>query len=372
MSPRLAAVPVTGDQVAPALAAYRTTQARLRQATTTRTTAEAQLGDLRAAQDRLVGTLNEALRRQEKSALALDGLRRSLQALAVQDYVSGSNGVVYDLGLDPEASTDDRAARAMVRIVRSRQLRDERRHSAAYDTATATIATTQSELDDLRGRVTSTTGVRDQAAQDEQAATAQLVRDTQAVADARLTSQVVGSDFSFVALDAYVKAADSLAAEQPSCGLRWQLLAAVGRTESRHGTFGGATLDANGNESKPVIGIPLDGGNGTAFIGDTDGGTLDGDPVVDRAVGPFQFIPSTWAKFGRDGNADGTTDPQNYYDGALAAAGYLCRQGPGLDGDDGMLRALRSYNNSVEYGLVVLQRTKEYDTVALPAPPARR
>jgi membrane-bound lytic murein transglycosylase B len=371
LSPRLAGVAVTGAGVAPALATYRATQARLRAATAARTGAEALLEDLRAAQSRLVGTLNEALRRQEKSARELDALRASLQALAVHDYVSASQGVLYDIGLDPQASTNNRATALTTTIVRADQLNAERRHATAYDAATATITSSQAELDEVRRRIVETTGVRDQATTDERDATATLVRDTQAVADARITSPVEGLDFTLVALDAYVKAADALAALQPSCGLRWQLLAGVGRTESFHGTFGGAALDGNGNESKPIVGIPLDGSNGTAFIGDTDGGALDGDTAVDRAVGPFQFIPGTWSKFARDGNGDGVIDPQNYYDGSLAAATYLCRQGPGLDGDEGMLRALRSYNNSTEYGVLVLERTKGYDTFTVPAPPPR-
>ena len=39
-----------------------------------------------------------------------------------------------------------------------------------------------------------------------------------------MTSAVVGLDMSFVVLNAYVRAADTLRAEQPSCGVRWTAL----------------------------------------------------------------------------------------------------------------------------------------------------
>ena len=127
-------------------------------------------------------------------------------------------------------------------------------------------------------------------------------------------------------LDAYVKAATALAFEKPACGLRWTALAGIGRTESGHGTFGGAVVQPNGDLTRPIVGIPLDGENGTAVIGDSDGGALDTDPDFDRAVGPMQFIPTSWQTLGRDGNGDGVSDPQNMYDAALAAAGLLCRE----------------------------------------------
>ena len=41
-------------------------------------------------------------------------------------------------------------------------------------------------------------------------------------------------------------------------------------------------------------GIPLNGSNGTQRITDTDAGECDRDKNFDRAVGPMQFIPSTW------------------------------------------------------------------------------
>jgi len=102
------------------------------------------------------------------------------------------------------------------------------------------------------------------------------------------------------ALDAYQRAATLVEAADPSCHVDWALLAAIGRVESNHARFGGNRLDAAGVAQPGIIGIPLDGSRGTARITDTDGGSLDRDTVYDRAVGPMQFIPSTWRVVGVD------------------------------------------------------------------------
>ena len=83
----------------------------------------------------------------------------------------------------------------------------------------------------------------------------------------------------------------------------------------------------------------------------------------------MQFIPTTWVKFARDGNRDLTIDPQNMYDAALTAGVYLCRQGPGLDTDEGLRRAFRSYNNDGSYVELVLSRAHTYDEFTVPSVP---
>ncbi len=106
------------------------------------------------------------------------------------------------------------------------------------------------------------------------------------------------------------------AAVAAGCGIPWTLVAAIGRVESNHGQFGGATLLSDGRSDPPIIGIPLDGRPGVAEIKDTDGGKWDGDTTYDRAVGPMQFIPSSWAIFGVDGDGDGKIDPFDIDDAA--------------------------------------------------------
>jgi membrane-bound lytic murein transglycosylase B len=109
----------------------------------------------------------------------------------------------------------------------------------------------------------------------------------------------------------------------------------------------------------PVVGIPLDG-QGVAAIADTDGGLLDGDVTWDRAVGPMQFIPSTWSAYAQDGDKDGATDPQHMDDAALSAAVYLCESGGDLSVGESWIAAVTAYNPSVEYNTRVAAAADGY------------
>ena len=81
-------------------------------------------------------------------------------------------------------------------------------------------------------------------------------------------------------------------ATDPGCRVRWWGLAGISRVEGRHGTYGGTTLEPNGDTSRRIIGIQLNGTNATAVVGDSDGGALDGDAAFDRAVGPDAVHPA--------------------------------------------------------------------------------
>ncbi|MFI8345951.1 lytic murein transglycosylase [Streptomyces sp. NPDC085596] len=158
-------------------------------------------------------------------------------------------------------------------------------------------------------------------------------------------------------LDAYKKAEAELRASKPGCNLPWQLLAAIGKVES--GQARGGRVTADGTTISPIIGPQLDG-NGFALIKDTDHGAYDGNSSYDQAIGPMQFIPSTWAWAGRDGNGDHKADPNNVYDAALAAGHYLCRNGWDLSQDRDLHRAILSYNNSSDYLDLVLNWVEYY------------
>ncbi|WP_431988149.1 lytic murein transglycosylase [Streptomyces parvulus] len=158
-------------------------------------------------------------------------------------------------------------------------------------------------------------------------------------------------------LDAYKKAEAAVRQAKPGCNLPWQLLAAIGKVES--GQARGGRVDASGTTIGKIIGPQLDG-NGFALIKDTDDGVYDGNSSYDNAVGPMQFIPSTWAWAGRDGNGDGKDDPNNVYDAALAAGHYLCRFTWDLSDRADLESAILSYNNSQDYLNTVLSWLEHY------------
>ncbi|TQL66810.1 transglycosylase protein with SLT domain [Nocardioides albertanoniae] len=162
------------------------------------------------------------------------------------------------------------------------------------------------------------------------------------------------------ALAAYQRSASVLADADKGCGLDWSLVAAIGRVESDHGRAGGNQLSAAGVATPGIYGVPLTGAAGTTRITDTDGGTYDRDTTYDRAVGPMQFIPSTWSEVGVDADSDGRRDPQDVDDAALAAAVYLCSGSADLSTDAGRREAVLRYNHSDAYVATVLKIADGY------------
>ncbi|MFC5993836.1 lytic murein transglycosylase [Pseudonocardia hispaniensis] len=158
------------------------------------------------------------------------------------------------------------------------------------------------------------------------------------------------------ALRAYAAAELDQRAVTPDCRLSWTTLAGIGRVESDHGRWRGTELGSDGVARPPIIGVQLDGSPGVAEIRDTDGGRLDGDPTYDRAVGPLQFLPATWARYGGNG------DPQNIDDAARAAAAYLCAKGRDTASGVGWWDGVLTYNRSVEYAQLVWAAANRYAT----------
>jgi membrane-bound lytic murein transglycosylase B len=180
------------------------------------------------------------------------------------------------------------------------------------------------------------------------------------IADAGLVDASRATGIPRRALAAYVGAARRLEQDDPACRIGWNTLAGIGSSESSHGAFGGATLNRDGVATPSIIGVALDGTGGNRAIGDTDGGDLDGDTSWDRAVGPLQFIPTTWARWGADGDGDGVSNPHDLDDAALAAAQYLCDAGDDLSASDGWSRAVLEYNQSGAYARTVARTATEY------------
>jgi membrane-bound lytic murein transglycosylase B len=176
-----------------------------------------------------------------------------------------------------------------------------------------------------------------------------------------VTSASRATGIGAVAVSAYGTASLRLARDQPGCRLGWTTLAGIGGIESGHGTTGDTVLLADGTTSQPILGPALDGTAGTATIrSDARSTRWHGDPLWDHAVGPMQFIPSTWRTWGADGNADGVADPNNIYDAAYATALYLCASGADLRTGQGWSRAIFSYNHSDDYVRSVLARANSY------------
>jgi len=152
------------------------------------------------------------------------------------------------------------------------------------------------------------------------------------------------------AVRAYADAELVLRGEQPRCHLSWNTLAGIGWVESQHGTIGGRTLLADGRSSQTILGPALDGTGGYAAIHSTGASAAwHGDAVWEHAVGPLQFLPSTWTRWSADGDGDGVADPGDLDDAALAAGRYLCADGHDLATDSGWTAAVHAYNHDDGY-----------------------
>lgn len=139
-------------------------------------------------------------------------------------------------------------------------------------------------------------------------------------------------------------------AEPAGCEVGWTTLAGIGWVESQHGTIGGRTLREDGRSSSRVLGPALNGRGKVAAIRATpESATWHGDPEWDHAVGPMQFIPSTWDTWGADGDGDGDADPNDIDDAAYSAARYLCADGHDLATGGGWSDAVFSYNHARSY-----------------------
>ena len=84
-------------------------------------------------------------------------------------------------------------------------------------------------------------------------------------------------------------------------------------------------------------------------------------PSSAGAVGWMQFMPSTWDRWGTDGDADGVADPWDPEDAVYAAARYLAAAGA----HDDISRAIFAYNHAQWYVDEVLSLASQLDSGAL-------
>jgi cell wall-associated NlpC family hydrolase len=136
-------------------------------------------------------------------------------------------------------------------------------------------------------------------------------------------------------------------------GLPWQVLAAIGWVESRHA--GGHADPTTGQVAPPILGPALDGSSGFAAI--PDASFADGWA---HALGPMQFLPSTWRAWGvvaPDRPPGAAAEPQNAWDAIYTAALYLCG---GADEITDVPAAILRYNHSTDYVDEVLGKATDY------------
>ncbi|MFJ8158474.1 NlpC/P60 family protein [Streptomyces sp. NPDC094468] len=185
-------------------------------------------------------------------------------------------------------------------------------------------------------------------------------------ADGGIASGGSVADIPARMLTAYTKAVQQAGHYTPKCrGIRWPVLAGVAKVESNHAI--GRSIATNGDIRPKILGVLLNGsgrGGNTVAVADSDQGRWDGTASGDRAVGPFQFLPSTWASVGQDGNGDHVADPHNADDASLGAALYLCGNGRDLTRRSQLEAALYAYNRSHAYVADVMGWIDQYTTAS--------
>ncbi len=353
-------VVVTSEGYTVALAELEEARAILESAEATIRQGDFAIPDLLVAVDRMTSAIPRLAGQLEAARAIGSAARSDLDEMAAIRYVLESSGPQgLELFSDPTVYQQAQRQAVLLEAAASQRRRTLEAAAEIDDNASRQLTAATTGIDEVRDLLARRRLEVGLAMSDAEAVEGDLAELEHITSVERRLGTVDGSDLTFVALEAYVTAAAHGAVERPSCGLDWALLASVGRVESRHGTYGDSTLDVAGQTADDIIGIALDGTRNTREIRDTDGGRLDGDPVYDRAVGPMQFIPTTWARWSRDGDGDGIADPHNLYDAATAAAAYLCAGGEVLTAE-GARRAVFSYNRSETYVDTVLSLADEY------------
>jgi len=367
LSPELVGVPLEGGAYRAAYDQWREAFARLREAEGRRRSSEGTLAELQGLRNTAADRAREAARVRAEAAARQAEASDQVVDLAVGAFMGGTAGepvsapVLTDdiadierravLGAAAEDATMTELDDATASLEAAEQQADE---------AAAAMADVERRFSEVSSAQTAATGDARHWSRERERRRADLITLAPRTA-------VAGTEMSLVALDGYWRAARRSQSE--GCPLSWAVLAGIGRVESGHGTFGSAEPRADGTVRPRILGIPLDGTRGTMAISDTDGGLLDGDVVADRAVGPMQFIPSTWRTSGADGNGDGTADPNNLYDAAAGAARYLCRAAGSTPTASALGTAVFSYNHDWGYVSKVLGIARGYAGVALPSAP---
>ena len=111
---------------------------------------------------------------------------------------------------------------------------------------------------------------------------------------------------------------------------------------------------------RTIIGDPLDGKGGRSLIRDTDGGLFDRDTVYDRAIGPMQFIPTTWQQVGADADNDGARTRTTSTTRRSPPATTCAQGGRNMTIPGDWWGAILSYNDVRRYAQDVFDTADEY------------
>ncbi|HVM10542.1 MAG TPA: lytic murein transglycosylase [Acidimicrobiales bacterium] len=349
-----------------ALADVRATEVALKKAVAGERTARKRLPALQRRQGELFVKLVHLEELDREATANLLAARERVRQMAIAGYVIGGDVPPVDYLLRSKNPTEFVRRQSLVQTATEAKADAVDDYESAKKAASEQLLATVREADRVNAEARQVEAEVAVARERVESLFAELVHRKQLLDVISAAAPVGASDIPRLFLDAYRKAASALERKVPHCRVSWTALAAIGKVESNHGRYRGARLALNGDVYPRILGIPLDGTRGTRVIKDTDAGRLDNDTVYDRAVGPMQFIPSTWVRIAQDGNGDGVKDPNNAYDAALAAAAYLCRAVPsgGLDAEEPVRRAFFSYNRSNAYVDHVHSWMRSFDELA--------
>lgn len=162
------------------------------------------------------------------------------------------------------------------------------------------------------------------------------------------------------AMVAYGSAQLRMDKSQPGCRLSWNTLAGIAWIESQHGTLDERVLNTDGTSTPPVIGPALNGQGFAAIRSTPESAAWHGDSTWEHAIGPLQFIRSSWDRWGSDGDGDGVANPMDLDDAAWTAARYLCADSHDLSTVSGWNAAVHSYNHDNTYVANVANAANTY------------
>jgi membrane-bound lytic murein transglycosylase B len=350
-----------------AQADLKAAESSLKKAVATARQLTRRLPALRKRQGELFVAITQ-LRDQDRVATdELTAARQRVRDLAIAGYVIGGDVPPVDYLLRADSPAELARRHTLVRTATKSKAEALDEYQAAKENASTELLGALHEADEVNASARQVESEIAVANSRVETLRSEVDNRKQLLDVITAASPVGNSDIPRLFLDAYRKAAGAMQKRAAHCRVAWPAVAAIGKVESNHGRYRGAQLALNGDVYPRIIGIPLDGTRNTRVIKDTDKGQFDLDTEYDRAVGPMQFIPSTWTRIAQDGNGDGTKDANNAYDAALGTAAYLCRAVPagGLDTEEAIRRAFYSYNHSNAYVDHVLWWMRAFESLTL-------